>query len=167
MIQWTERRDFTYKTPQDFPPPPVPPRSSWTATGEDGAQLEAFRWGSALARELFVLELRRHGAPRCSRVRAAHGPGIIDADSPCPCCGRSWPAHGDDAAAAEAPRLEELQAALDQLVPRGTVLALVLMSQGPDATYPSGADYTAVRVMQMPADAAPRARSPLVVGGRA
>lgn len=160
MVKWEELRTFTYDPPGDLPPAPMAPRAAFEAVADDGARLEAFRWGSTLG-DPFVLELRRHGAPRCTRLRDAHGPSLEgeDAETPCPCCGRSWELHGVELTPAGHPRLEELQAAADQLVPAGCLLMLALVSNGADAQYPEG-PYHSLRLVQAAVDlaAAPGAR---------
>lgn len=128
MIEWKERRTglgIVYEPCDQLGPIPSPPRAAFDAVGQDGAQLEAYRWGSPLG-AAFVLEVRRHGAP----LKRYGGPGKEAEYFP-----------------AQPPGLGELQAAVDQLVPPGVLMLLALASSGPDATYPE-AVYCAVRVMQ-------------------
>lgn len=141
MIEWKERRTglgIAYKPCDQLGPIPRPPRAVFDAVGQDGAKLEAYRWGSPLG-EPFVLEIRRFGAPDLVQ--------FVDKETwqmlPNEPLGRTVLSYHD----AEPPHLGELQAAVDQLVPPGVLMLLALASSGPDATYPE-AVYCAVRVMQ-------------------
>lgn len=169
MLTWAERRVFDYSPPDDHPPPPAAPRGSWTATGQDGALLEAFRWGSPLG-EPFVLEVRRHGAPLPASNAELHelaqaagvaheGDGTrLGKDVRGAAAYLRTPEEADAAgfafhpwpklAPAELPTLAELQSAADQLVPLGVVLALGVVSNGSEATYPEAASFRAVRMIQ-------------------
>lgn len=122
VVSWTARAVVAYSAPLDAPPPSTGPRAMWTATGDDGALLEAFLFPGG------ALEVRRYpGAP----LVEMGGSTLEEQAAPLP------------------PNLLELQALVDAAFPakeeRPTpVLAVLFLSNGDDATYPEPRGYYAV-----------------------
>lgn len=155
-MKWTEDRPTRpYVPPADNPVQLGPPLASWSSTADDGAALEAFRWGSALG-AAFVLEVRRYGRPLAMLLPGErHGPaGPL----------MPWEPGGElvteprwetDAAgnvkrgAPELPSVAELQSAADELLPPGTVMLLGVLANGPGAVYASSEPWRALRIVQM------------------
>lgn len=136
MIEWKPLY-MAYEPPGTLQAPPVPPRAAFQAVAPDGARLEAYRWGSPLGQP-FMLEVRRYGVPLGNGYEHMRE----DADAVGFTGALPWPL-GD----AELPHLGEIQAAVDQLLPVGVMVLLVMASSGPDATY-LPAKFYCVRVAQ-------------------